>query len=235
MLIRIVVESGAGFKQYLERDVRGGAALRVPLDVPFEEKDEAKRLGARWDPDARIWYVPERVDAKPFWRWISTGDETRIRNDSYSLAQASVHCWRCHKETDVFGLFTPTGFEYRTAEDNGTHWRKSPLPTILSYVTDVLPDVAGKMASITKHFRLDTSKTRGHAYWMNHCTSCQAKIGDFALHRDAGGPFFAAHEAGTSTVKVLYTISKRFECKGDVSFGGDDLFYVALEERHYSA
>ena len=28
------------------------------LDVPFAEKDEAKRLGARWDQAARRWYAP---------------------------------------------------------------------------------------------------------------------------------------------------------------------------------
>ncbi|WP_209241362.1 DUF5710 domain-containing protein [Streptomyces oryzae] len=31
---------------------------RVWLDVPFAEKDEAKALGARWDPAARRWFAP---------------------------------------------------------------------------------------------------------------------------------------------------------------------------------
>lgn len=33
---------------------------RAFLDVPFAEKDEAKALGARWDPAARRWYAPPR-------------------------------------------------------------------------------------------------------------------------------------------------------------------------------
>ena len=36
----------------------GGA--RAYLNVPFAEKDEAKALGARWDPTARRWYAPPR-------------------------------------------------------------------------------------------------------------------------------------------------------------------------------
>jgi Domain of unknown function (DUF5710) len=28
---------------------------RMWLDVPFAEKDEAKALGAQWDPQARRW------------------------------------------------------------------------------------------------------------------------------------------------------------------------------------
>jgi hypothetical protein len=31
---------------------------RVWLDVPFAEKDQAKSLGARWDPMIRRWYAP---------------------------------------------------------------------------------------------------------------------------------------------------------------------------------
>lgn len=34
---------------------------RRDLHVPFDEKDEAKLLGARWDPQDRRWYVPAGV------------------------------------------------------------------------------------------------------------------------------------------------------------------------------
>ncbi len=29
------------------------------LNVPYEQKDEAKALGARWDVTQRRWYVPK--------------------------------------------------------------------------------------------------------------------------------------------------------------------------------
>lgn len=206
----------------------------MPLDVPQEDLNEAQRLGARLDRGLNIWYVPAGIDTKPFWRWITTADETRIRCSGYSLAQASVRCWKCSEKTDVHALFVPSHFEYRTPQIHGMQWRRSPLPTILSNVTDLLPEIADQVGGITRNFRLDNSKAKGQTYWMNHCASCGAKIGDFKLHREAQGPFFAAHTPGTSTVAVLYTFSGQFECKGDVSFGGDDLFYVSLEERHYS-
>lgn len=28
------------------------------MDVPFNDNREAKRLGARWDREARLWYDP---------------------------------------------------------------------------------------------------------------------------------------------------------------------------------
>lgn len=39
------------------------------LNVPFAEKDEAKRLGARWDAAARKWYVPHGTDVNLFSKW----------------------------------------------------------------------------------------------------------------------------------------------------------------------
>ena len=41
------------------------------LDVPFKEKDDAKALGARWDVQARKWYIPEGSELAPFHRWLS--------------------------------------------------------------------------------------------------------------------------------------------------------------------
>jgi hypothetical protein len=35
---------------------------RFYLAVPYAQKDEAKGLGARWDPTRKRWHVPERLD-----------------------------------------------------------------------------------------------------------------------------------------------------------------------------
>lgn len=45
------------------------AQAAAVLKVPFAEKDEAKRLGARWDAAIKKWYVPAGVDLAPFARW----------------------------------------------------------------------------------------------------------------------------------------------------------------------
>lgn len=41
------------------------------LNVPYAEKDEAKRLGAKWDAARKKWYVPQGVNVEPFSRWVS--------------------------------------------------------------------------------------------------------------------------------------------------------------------
>ncbi|UUS62517.1 MULTISPECIES: DUF5710 domain-containing protein [unclassified Acinetobacter] len=40
------------------------------LAVPYEEKDEAKQLGARFDADAKSWYVPAGINSEPFEKWL---------------------------------------------------------------------------------------------------------------------------------------------------------------------
>jgi len=60
------------------------------LNVPFAEKNDAKQLGARWDPGERAWYVPSGVDTAAFARWLgATPDAPPARRDSPTLAVAA--------------------------------------------------------------------------------------------------------------------------------------------------
>ncbi len=46
------------------------------LTVPYAEKDEAKALGARWNPTKRRWYVPDGVATAAFEKWAGQGGDT---------------------------------------------------------------------------------------------------------------------------------------------------------------
>ena len=48
------------------------ATTNINLKVPFNEKDQAKSLGARWNAEAKLWYVPQGVEAAPFEKWLSS-------------------------------------------------------------------------------------------------------------------------------------------------------------------
>ncbi|WP_026424406.1 DUF5710 domain-containing protein [Actinokineospora inagensis] len=43
---------------------------RTWLDVPYQDKDEAKSLGAKWDPGAKRWYAP-RAGIAELDRWAA--------------------------------------------------------------------------------------------------------------------------------------------------------------------
>ncbi len=47
------------------------ATTNIALKVPFNEKDQAKSLGARWNAESKHWYVPQGVDAAPFEKWFT--------------------------------------------------------------------------------------------------------------------------------------------------------------------
>lgn len=50
----------------------------IVLKVPYAEKDEAKALGARWNPTRKCWYVPDGKDSEPFARWIAAGGAEKL-------------------------------------------------------------------------------------------------------------------------------------------------------------
>lgn len=43
--------------------------LKLYMNVPFAQKDQAKALGARWDPGLKKWYIPNGLDSAPFEKW----------------------------------------------------------------------------------------------------------------------------------------------------------------------
>lgn len=40
--------------------------MSLLLDVPYSEKDEAKKLGARWNPELKKWYVEDKKNYAKF-------------------------------------------------------------------------------------------------------------------------------------------------------------------------
>lgn len=72
--------------------------MRTNLNVPFAEKDEAKALGARWDPTRKCWYVQDR-DLAPFARWVREPGAAAAppvkATPRTGPAQPPIHCG-CH-------------------------------------------------------------------------------------------------------------------------------------------
>lgn len=46
--------------------------MRINLNCPYAEKDQAKSLGARWDAARKTWYIENVEDLTPFMRWVET-------------------------------------------------------------------------------------------------------------------------------------------------------------------
>ena len=50
---------------------------RIYIEVPYAQKDEAKLLGARWDADARRWYITDKQDVLLFSKWFGGTVQTK--------------------------------------------------------------------------------------------------------------------------------------------------------------
>ena len=53
--------------------------LRSYMSIPFEDKEEAKKLGAKWDAENRLWYAPNdsvKLSLNKFW-FMHVSDEEK--------------------------------------------------------------------------------------------------------------------------------------------------------------
>lgn len=73
-------------EQQQERDMAAsGSASTVErraekptaLHVPYEDKELAKKLGARWDRERKQWYAPAGIDLEPLSPWLSAKEVER--------------------------------------------------------------------------------------------------------------------------------------------------------------
>ena len=76
--------------------VANPAPERIDLNVPYAEREAAKRAGAKWDKEAKTWYAPKGADLDKLARW-NTGkaakSETPPRpEEEFAEALRSVGC-----------------------------------------------------------------------------------------------------------------------------------------------
>lgn len=80
------------------------STTNITLKVPFSEKDQAKSLGAKWNAEAKYWYVPAGIDAAPFEKWL-TSSQNLASNSSTSkpikLANANINLQDMPNEDDL--------------------------------------------------------------------------------------------------------------------------------------
>lgn len=56
-------------KEYKEIEI---AQKKTYLSVPFDEKNQAKKLGAKWDYEDKYWYAPAKTNLVPLKKWLLT-------------------------------------------------------------------------------------------------------------------------------------------------------------------
>ena len=59
----------------------------IDLEVPYQEKELAKALGAVWDARRKVWYVIGLDDLTPFAKWLPRPARMNHRADCYERSQ----------------------------------------------------------------------------------------------------------------------------------------------------
>jgi Domain of unknown function (DUF5710) len=85
----------------------------IDLNVPYHEKDDAKRLGARWDAARKTWFLPDGANIGPFGKWLTSQSDFNLRCSSYFIAPSTRICWRCDRSTLLHPVHKP--FEASTS------------------------------------------------------------------------------------------------------------------------
>lgn len=65
-------------------------ATNIALKVPFNEKDQAKSLGARWNAESKHWYVPQGIDAAPFEKWFTSSPTSAPAQSGFKPTAAKM-------------------------------------------------------------------------------------------------------------------------------------------------
>ena len=201
----------------------------VFLEVPYHEKDEAKRLGAKWDPAARKWYVPEGRNPEAFSTWLpdTDDDELRVSTPMYAVESLSS-CWSCGTETSVVALAVDH-IEGQEQDD------EEKCLLVLSEIEELPVELLNLLNPRYSFLKKRYSKTANRRYFMNHC-SCGAPLGDFFLHSEPGGAFFptSPEEAEQITLREL-PISGSFKVKAGFGQVSPDLISAHAQRESYGS
>ncbi len=178
---------------------------RIDLVVPFHEKDEAKKLGARWDPQKKVWFVPDGTDAGPLRRWVHASRDINVRSGKYFILTTRRTCWKCDTPTTVFAFALPAGhqtLEFENDAEQVGSWQDIDISALPHYIGSLSDSVRNRIQTLTPHFRLDFSKTTNSWYWMNHCEHCGMKHGDFELFCEPEVAFMPLTAQSTKAIQI---------------------------------
>lgn len=166
--------------------------MSLYLNVPYSEKDEAKALGARWNPEVKKWFVDlPREQYVRFSKWILRDtDDVTIATEYLYLVEGQQDCWRCGQPTRVVGLGIgehlhlfdgPDGVESEFVEDIFEFGEELHLawaeeseipPKLLRYLKE------------RYSVRTGYSKTLERNCFANHCDHCGVLQGNWFLFQE---------------------------------------------------
>lgn len=179
----------------------------IVLNVPYEEKEEAKKLGAIWEPEIKKWVAKDRRKYSQLAKWFPVVFfKNGKKNDSYKviynylyIVEKKHKCWNCGKETKVFSFgvkdfYVNPLIGSQLGNKNNILCVKgiSPLPKEISdFIKKEYPQ-----------YKERYSKSLGKKYMSNGCEYCDSLIGNNNLYDVIDAPFLL-NRKNVKNVKLI--------------------------------
>lgn len=68
----------------------GDTRVQLWLAVPYEKKERAKMLGARWHAERKQWFVPHGVDINKFRDWWPSRLKARVLSEHEKVLKTAI-------------------------------------------------------------------------------------------------------------------------------------------------
>lgn len=195
---------------------------RVYLNVPYVQKEEAKELGARWDPEVKKWYYEgDIVNIIKFAKWLFPDDpnceEVQIVFNTIYIVESTRKCYRCQKATKVIGLGVGPHLQvWRDTVDGKWIYEMSDVSNMeeqqeiqshdnisLAWVDDErkIPPLILKYLKENYNVGMGRSKIAGRNF-ANHCQHCGTIQGNNYLFAESESPLSVFEEGEKLKKKV---------------------------------
>jgi hypothetical protein len=197
--------------------------MPIKINVPFSHKDEAKRLGAIWVPDAKTWVIPDNIENIDLFDTWLPGDGFIVKYP-YLIAKSSRKCWKCQKETPLIALAAKTYFTNIFASEINLKWQKIEYPAFFIGIRFIDPALSPLLKEHYPFYQEMPSKKTGIPTWVNTCQYCQTIQGDDYNTDHSGSPFggFLNEKKTLFRGKKMEQIQLRFDYYIDgVMYEGD--------------
>ncbi|WP_348988942.1 DUF5710 domain-containing protein [Xenorhabdus sp. SGI240] len=192
--------------------------LRIDLNVPDEEHEKARKLGAHWDAAAQIWYIDDSFDPTPFMNWLPFYN---VHAEFWYLAQTRTPCPHCQEHTTVTAFMLPAGHKMLEADDDDDEdedddetntevdYSEQDSPAFLFYVADIPTTVRNVLSGFHHTLRKTGGRRIRRTHWINHCEHCGTQQDDADMFAEVGGAFFPSSRKEAAAIQ-LHRIDEPF-------------------------
>lgn len=184
------------------------------LNVPYIEKDKAKKLGANWNPELKKWYVKNKEDYYKFVDRIEPYGNMVVIDELY-LVEGVQKCFKCGKETRVIGfgidkhLSIDKMYDLQINYNENIEYALEEINQndihIVGPITPI-PEILMKYIKSKYNYKLRYSKTTNTSNISNCCEHCDVLQGDFFLFNEVDSPFFIHSPEDIKRLKIYKII-----------------------------